>query len=134
MATEFEMSFTGSSRSLLEAIAVLGDHEINLSTIATARVGDRYVIKFLTGSEEAVRRMLMKADMHFSERPVLVVRMFNKPGQWLKVARALVNAGIEIKASYLMAQKEDTQSFVYAVDNLEAAKKVCVRIAECSID
>ena len=134
MATEFELSYSGSSKSLLDAIAILADHNINLSTVATARVGDRYVIKFLTGSEEEVRRMLMKADLQFEERPVIIVRMFNKPGQWLKVARSLVDAGIEIHTSYLLSEKEDTQSFVFAVDNIEGARKVCTRIAECSMD
>ena len=59
MATEFEMSFTGSSKNLLGAIAVLSEHNINLNTIATAKVENRFVVKFLSGSEEEVRRMLM---------------------------------------------------------------------------
>lgn len=53
----FETSFTGSSKNLLDAIAVLSEHSINLNTLATAKVGDRFVIKFLSGSEEEVRRM-----------------------------------------------------------------------------
>jgi hypothetical protein len=134
MATEFEMSFTGSSKNLLGAIAVLSEHNINLNTIATAKVENRFVVKFLSGSEEEVRRMLMKADLQYKDRPVLVVSMFNKPGQWLKVARALVDAGIEISASYLMGQKGDTQSFVFAVSDYEKAKRICTRIAECSVD
>lgn len=134
MATEFEMSFAGSSKNLLDAIAVLSEHNINLNTLATAKVGERFVIKFLSGSEEEVRRMLMKADLHYKDRPVLVVSMFNKPGQWLKVAHALVDAGIEISASYLMSQKGDTQSYVFAVSDYEKAKKICTRIAECPIE
>ena len=131
----FETSFTGSSKNLLDAIAVLSEHSINLNTQATAKVGDRFVIKFLSGSEEEeVRRMLMKADLYYKDRPVLVVSMFNKPGQWLKVAHALVDAGIEILASYLMSQKGDTQSYVFAVSGYEGARKICTRIAECSVD
>jgi len=134
MATEFEMSFTGSSKNLLDAIAVLSEHNINLNTLATAKVGDRFVIKFLSGSEEEIRRMLMKADLHYKDRSVLIVSMFNKPGQWLKVAHAIVDAGIEISASYLMSQKGDTQSYVFAVSDYEKAKKICARIAECPIE
>jgi len=134
MATEFEMSFTGSSKGLLDAIAMLAEHNINLNTVATAKIDDRYFVKFLTGSEEEVRRMLMKADLQFRDRQVLVVRVFNKPGQWLRVARALVEAGIEINASYLMGQKGDTMSLVFVVSDYEKARKICSRIAECSID
>ena len=134
MAAEFEMSFTGSSKGLLDAIAMLAEHNINLNTVATAKLEDRYVVKFLTGSEEEVRRMLMKADLQFRDRQVLVVRVFNKPGQWLRVAKALVEEGIEINASYLLGQKGDSMSFVFVVSDYEKARKICTRIAECSID
>lgn len=41
--------------------------------IAAAKVEDRWVIKFLTASEEECRRTFMKADLQFKERSVLVV-------------------------------------------------------------
>ena len=134
VATEFEMSFSGSSKNLLDAISVLAEHNINLNTIATAKIGDRFVIKFLTGSEEEVRRMLMKADLHYKDRPVLVVEVHNKPGQWLKVAKALVDSGIEISASYLLGQKDDSLRFVFTVSDYDKAKTACKKIAECSVD
>jgi len=134
MATEFEMSFKGSGKNMLDAISVLADHNVNLETIATAKVDDRWVIKFVTGSEEEVRRSFIKADLHFKEKPVLVVEMRNRPGQWLKVARALSDAGIEITASYLLNQKGDTQSFVFGASDHERARKVCRVLSECSID
>ena len=134
MATEFEMSFTGSSKELLDAIAILAEHNINLNTVATAKLEGRYVVKFMTGSEEEVRRMLMKADIDFRDRQVLVVNVFNKPGQWLRVAKALVGEGIEINASYLMSQKGDSMSFVFVVSDYQKARGICTRIAECSID
>jgi hypothetical protein len=134
VATEFEMSFSGSSKNLLDAISVLAEHNINLNTIATAKIGDRFVIKFLTGSEEEVRRMLMKADLHYKDRPVLVVEMHDRPGQWLRVARALVDSGIEISASYLLGQKGNSLRFVFAVSDYGKAKAACNKIAECSVD
>ena len=134
MATEFELSFKGSSRNMLDAISVLAEHNVNLETVATAKVEDTWVIKFVTGSEEEVRRSFMKADLHFNEKPVMVVEMHNKPGQWLKVARALNEAGIEINASYLLSQHGDTQRFVFGVSDREKASKVCRVLSECSVD
>ena len=129
MATEFEMSFTGSSKNLLNALAVLAEHDVNMDTVATAHVDDRFVVKFLSGSEEKVRTTFMKADIHFKDRPVLVIEMTNMPGQWLKVARSLVDAGIEIKASYLVGQENDRQRYVFAVDDYEKAKKAATKIS-----
>jgi len=134
MATEFELSVSGTTKNLLDSIAVLADQKINLSTVATARVGERFVVKFITGDDEEVRRTFMKADIPFKERPVLVVTVHNRPGEWLKVARCLVSSGVEINASYLLSQNGPTMKFVYVVDSYEKAKNVAKQIAECSID
>jgi hypothetical protein len=134
MTTEFELSFNGSSQNLLDAISVLADQGINLNTIATGKVGAGYVIKFITGTEEEVRRTFIKADLPFKERKVLIVEVHNRPGQWLKAARHLVDAGIGLEASYLLGQHGDKLRFVFVVDNYEMAKKVAGQITECSMD
>ncbi|OGS41474.1 MAG: hypothetical protein A3K67_04040 [Euryarchaeota archaeon RBG_16_62_10] len=134
MATEFELSVAGNTKNLLDSIAVLADQKINLTTVATARVDDRYVVKFITGDDEEVRRTFMKADISFKERPVLVVNVHNRPGEWVKVARCLVNGGVEINASYLLSQNGATMRFVFVVDNHVKAKDIAKQIAECSVD
>jgi hypothetical protein len=134
MTTEFELTVDGSSENLLSAFNLLAEHQVNLDTIATAKVDDRYVMKFLTGCEEECRRTFMKSDLLFSERKVIVVEMFNKPGQWMKAARALVNAGVSIETSYLSGQKDDKLRFVFGVDDYDKAKQVLGQIAEYSVD
>jgi hypothetical protein len=134
MTTEFELSVDGSSENLLNAFNLLAEHQVNLDTIATAKVEDRYVIKFLTGCEEECRRTFMKADLPFAERKVLVVEMFNRPGQWMKAARALVAAGFSLETSYLSGQKDNKLRFVFGVDDYEGAKQIIGQIAEYSVD
>jgi hypothetical protein len=134
MTTEFELSFNGSGPNLLDAVTILAEHAINMNTIATAKVDGRYVIKFITGSEEEVRRTFIKADLDFKERRVLVVEVNDRPGQWVKAARILVDAGVKLEASYLLGQHGDKLRFVFAVDNYETAKKVAGQITDCSMD
>lgn len=134
MTTEFELTVDGSSGNLLTAFDMLAEHQVNLDTIATAKVDDKYVMKFLTGCEEECRRTFMKSDLHFSERKVIVVEMYNKPGQWMKAARALLNAGVGIETSYLTGQKDDKLRFVFGVDDYDKAKQVIGQIAEYSVD
>ena len=134
MTTEFELSVDGSSENLLNAISLLAEHQVNLDTIATAKVDDKYVIKFLTGCEEECRRTFMKADLPFKERKVLVVQMYNKPGQWMKAARALLNGGVGVETSYLSGQEGDKLRFVFGVDDYEGAKTIIGQIAEYSVD
>ncbi len=134
MATEFEVYVSGSGRELLEAISVLADHGVNLNTIATTRNGGGYDVKFITGDEEKTRQTFMKADMPFKERKVLVMEVFNRPGQWVRAATLLIDAGVLFEGSYLLGQSGDTLRFVFAVSNYEMAKKVACQFTECSMD
>lgn len=134
MATEFEVTISGSGKSLLDAIGILADHGVNLNTIATTRNGKGYNVKFITGNEEETRRTFIKADLPFTERKVLVVDVFNRPGQWVRAASHLVDAGVEFDGSYLLGQNGDRLRFVFAVNNYEMAKKVAGQFTECSMD
>ncbi|HEX9908266.1 MAG TPA: hypothetical protein VGB78_07375 [Thermoplasmata archaeon] len=134
MTTEFEFSINGTSKDLLDTIAILAGQNVNLDTIATGKTDDRYVVKFLTGNEEECRRTFIKADLPFKERRVLVIDMHNRPGQWIKAAKCIVNEGVELQASYLYKQEGDRLMFVFCVDDYEKAKKVAGQIAECAAD
>src|SRR4030042_6287264 len=114
MTTEFELSVSGPSNNLLNAISVLASHAINLDSIATAKTGDKYVIKFITANEEECRRTFIKADLPYKERKVLAVEMYNRPGQWLKAPKLLVGAGVGLQTSYLIKQKGAKMCFVFA--------------------
>ena len=134
MTTEFELSLNGSSKNLLDSIAVLAEQDINLETVSTGRVDGHFVIRFVTGSEEEVRRTFMKADLPFKEKRVLIVEVHNRPGQWVKAARVLVDGGVGLESSYLLSQQGDKLRFVFVVDNFERARKIASQITECSMD
>jgi hypothetical protein len=134
MTTEFELYVPGTSRSLLDAVSVLSEHNINLDTIAARKVGDKYVLRFVTALEEECRRTFMKADLTYSERKVLVIEMINRPGQWFRAASQMTNAGVELEGSYLLGQNGAKMRFVFVVNDYDKAKKVACQIADCSCD
>jgi len=134
MATEFEVYISGSGKDLLAALGILAEQGVNLNTIATTKNGGGYSVKFITGDEEMTRRTFIKADLAFTERKVLVVDVFNRPGQWARAASHLVDAGVNFQGSYLLGQNGDTLRFVFAVSNYEVAKKVAGQFTECSMD
>ncbi len=134
MATEFEISVAGPTKNLLDAIGVLSDQLINLETVATAKVGESYVVRFLTGNDEHCRTAFMKADLPFTERKVLVLDVYNRPGQWLKAARCLIDGGVELEGSYLLSQNSDRLRFVFGVSDYETAKRIVGQITDCSLD
>ncbi len=134
MATEFDIYIPGSGKSLLDAISILAEQGVNLNTIATTRNGGGYNVKFLTGDEERTRQTFLKAGLPFTEKKVLVVDVFNRPGQWVRAAHHLVDAGVELQGSYLLSQNGDRLRFVFAVNNYDMAKKVAGQFTECSMD
>jgi hypothetical protein len=134
MATEFEISVAGPTKNLLDAIGVLSSQLVNLETVATAKVDDKYVVRFLTGNDDECRGAFMKADLPFKERKVLVLDVFNRPGQWLRAARCLTDGGVELEGSYLLGQKNDRLRFVFGVSDYERAKKIVGQITDCSLD
>ena len=113
---------------------MLSEHNINLDTIAARRVGDKYVLRFVTALEEECRRTFMKADLTYKEKKVLVVEMLNKPGQWYGVVSKMTDGGVELEGSYLLGQKGSKMRYVFVVDDYEKAKKIACKIAECSTD
>ncbi len=134
MATEFEISVAGPTKNLLDAISVLSDQLVNLETVATAKVGDKYIVRFITGNDDECRTAFMKADLPFNERKVLVLDVHNRPGQWLKAARCLIDGGVELEGSYLLGQSKDRLRFVFGVSDYSKAKQIVGQITECSHD
>lgn len=134
MATEFEVRLDGPTESLVKAISVLAGKRINLDTVTISPADHGYSVRFLTGSEEAVRTSLMKADLPFKENTVLVIQIPNKPGQWLKVAEALAKAGIEVSHTYRVGEADRNHLYAFGVSDYKKAKKVCGKLGECSMD
>ncbi len=134
MATEFELMVPGKTKDLIGSVGVLAENNVNLSTVSTTKVSGGYMVRFITGNEEQCRTSFMKADIAFKERKVLVLNVFNRPGEWVKAARCLGNANVEIDTSYLLSREGDRLSFVFVVSDYEKAKKIISQIAECSVD
>lgn len=134
MPTEFEVLLDGPTKSLLNAIRVLADQRINLDTVSIAESEHGYMVRFLTGSEEDVRRSLMKADLNYKENKVLVIEMPNKPGQWLRVAQALADDGIEVSHTYRVGEANQNHVYAFGVSDYQKAKDSCGKLGVCWID
>jgi len=134
MTTEFELYIPGTSRNLMDAVRVLSEHSINLDTIAARRVGEKYVLRFVTALEEECRRTFMKAELPYKERKVLVIEMINRPGQWFKAASEMTDGGVELEGSYLLGQNNSKMRYVFVVSDYDKAKKIACQIADCSDD
>lgn len=124
LQTEFEVKVGSSTRNILHIADILAEGGVNLTTVSIEKFeGDAY-IRLLTSDSEACARTLMKADMQYHTRPVLVAEVEDRPGQWAKIAKKLADANLEIEASYLLSRDGGKMKFVFAVDDPKKGEAV----------
>ncbi|MEK6987573.1 MAG: hypothetical protein AABX97_05685, partial [Candidatus Thermoplasmatota archaeon] len=63
MATEFELSVRGTRKVLANSAAVSEEQAVKPSTVATARVDDKYAVEFRTGKGGECRGSVMEFDI-----------------------------------------------------------------------
>ncbi len=82
----------GELARLCEAIAGRG---INLVLSATAR-GEEGIVVFIADDEASAETVLQDADIQYTMRPALTIRMENQPGAGAATFRELVGAGVNV--------------------------------------
>lgn len=122
--TEFEVKVGSSTKNILRIADILAEGGVNLTTVSIGKYEGEAFIRLITSDCEACARTLMKADMQYKTRPVLVAEVDDRPGQWAKTAKKLADAGIEIESSYLLSQGDHKAHFVFAVDDAEKGLEV----------
>lgn len=128
MQTEFEVKVGSSTRNILRIAEILAEGGVNLTTVSIEKFeGDAY-IRLLTSDSEAAARELMKADMQYTTRSVLIAEVDDRPGQWARIAKMLADAGLEIEASYLLSRDENKMKFVFAVDKPKLGEEILSKI------
>jgi hypothetical protein len=124
LVTEFVIKTGSSTRNLLWIAEILAESGVNLTTVSLDRLEGMACIRLLTSDEEACTRALMKADLDYCTREVLVAEVEDKPGQWAKIARKLADGGLEILSSYLLSKDGKTAQVVFAVDDPKKGEKI----------
>lgn len=121
---EFVVKTGSSTRNLLWIAEILAESGVNLTTVSLERLQGMACIRLLTEDEEACTRALMKADLDYCTRQVLVAEVLDKPGQWAKIARRLADGGLDILSSYLLSKDGRTAQVVFAVDDPKKGEKI----------
>lgn len=124
MPTEFKVSVDGQSKDVLRIAELIAGCGVNLVTVSIERIGEDIFVRILTSDDESCTRCLMKADIEFDTREVLIAELNDRPGQWAKIARELTDAGLKIEASYLLSRDGDKMEFVFAVDEPKKGRQI----------
>lgn len=123
-AREFKVTMEDKPGSLAKLTEALGKGGVNIEGIAAIPSGGKGDIRVVMGNAAGARQALQGAGITVEgEREVLVVDLPHRPGELVKVARTLADAGVNIDSVYSMGDRGGNRQVVLGVDDLEKARK-----------
>jgi hypothetical protein len=108
----------GELARLCEAMAA---RKVNVLLCGVAH-GDSGTVAFVADDEGAARTALHDAEIEFTERPALTVRMENVPGAGARTFRRLAEVGVNLDLVLPVQVSEAEFYAVICVDDVPAAR------------
>jgi hypothetical protein len=109
----------GELARLCEAMAYRG---INLDPSATVR-GEQGTVVFIADDEASAETVLQEADIGYTMRPALTIRMENQPGAGAATFRKLARAGVNADLLLPVRVSDDLFFAVICVDDAGKARR-----------
>ena len=109
----------GELARLCEAMAGRG---INLVLSATARAEEGTVV-FIADDEASAETVLQDADIRYTMRPALTIRMENQPGVGAATFRELADVGVNVDLLLPVRVSDDLFFAVICVDDADKARR-----------
>ena len=109
----------GELARLCEAMA---DGGINLVLCATTR-GEEGTVAFIADDEASAETALQQADIGYTMRPALTIRMENQPGVGAATFRKLADAGVNAELLLPVRVSDDLFFAVICVDDADRARR-----------
>jgi len=130
MATEFRVILEDKPGSLAQFGDVLGDARVNIEAIHAMSREGRSFVEFIPNDPTRAVQVLDTAEVSYTKREVLVVRVLDEPGMLGDVALVMATAGINIDSVYVT-----TRGYVVlGVDDLAGATQVAAGMAVTTLE
>ncbi len=109
---------------LAEVGELLGRHGVNIETLSATTHEGRGVIHLVVDDDQDAAEILASNGFHVEgTRQVMAATLEDRPGELGAFCRRLADAGVAISAAYVMRRGGGETELIFAVDNLEAAKR-----------
>jgi hypothetical protein len=109
---------------LAEIGELLGRGGVNIETLCASTYNGTGVIHLVADDGDEAGEILaangFKVD---GARPVLTVTLDDRPGELGRYCRRLTDAGVTISAAYVAKRDRGETQLIFAVDDLDEAKK-----------
>ena len=103
---------------------MLGEHGIDIRTIAAGAVGSTGCAVLSTSNDSVARDVMRKARYTFEEGEVLNVGLEDRPGGLAQLTGRLAEAGVNITGVIQLGRHQGKAELGITVDAVDAARRV----------
>ena len=119
---EFSVNMANRPGQLATLARELGAAGVNIETLAAVSSGPESSVKLVVNNDDAARRVLTDAGVHFEERRIVSAVLHDQPGALAQMTEALAATGVNIEAMYLLHASAEGLHFAVAVDDPDKAQ------------
>ena len=110
--------------ALAQLATRLGEHGIDIRTLAVGAVGSYGCAVLTTSNDRAARDVLRQARYQFIEGEPLTVGVEDRPGALAQLTGRLGEAGVNITGLVLIGRHQGKAELAITVDSVETARRV----------
>jgi hypothetical protein len=110
--------------ALARLAARLGEHGIDIRTLAVGAVGNYGCAVLTTNNDAAARDVLRQARYQYVEGEPLKVGVEDRPGALAQLTGRLGEAGVNITGVVLLSRHQGKAELAITVDSVETARRV----------
>lgn len=105
-----------TSGRLNEVMAILGDHNINVSALSIADTADYGIVRMIVSEPEEAIKLLKEQEFSVRITPVICCKTPNKPGGLKKMLNYLAEDNISIEYMYAFSVGDDASIILKTED------------------
>lgn len=124
MLEEITVIVDDRSGLLADIGELLGANNVNIETLAATTYDGRGVLHLVVDDGEEAGEVLSQNGFKVDGvRPVMTATLDDRPGELGSYCRRLAGAGVTISSAYVAKRGSGETEIIFAVDDVEAAKK-----------
>jgi hypothetical protein len=123
-ATELAASLENKLGTLAQFCSTLGEAGVNITAILAPEARARGKVRVIVDDLDKARGALKKARIRFTEKEVMIIELYNRPGVFGRVAAKLAESKINIQYVYVSTSPYAWTKVVLAVSDVAKALRV----------
>lgn len=127
MANQFVVQLRNQPGALANLAEELAAHDIDVRAIGGGGLGDVGHVIMTTTDDEATRAVLDAGGYTFVEGESILAEVEDRPGGMARIARALADAGVNIRGHLFLGRWGDRAMLGFVVDKPDRARPILER-------